>query len=98
DSVALNDAAAIVAPTGGGAFVGFAAEKFHPEVLLETGLPDRFSVHQAQAAEFAVTGLHVEALAVENGCRPRPDAPFVLETLGVVGLPQFLAGGSVHHV
>ena len=89
NGVAVNDARTVVATAAGGAFVGFAAEKFYAEIAFKARLPDGFAISQIQAAKFSGAGEDVSAIVIDDRCGARARAPFVLENRGVGNVPNF---------
>jgi hypothetical protein len=91
DRVAVHHGGAVVAAPGGGAFVGFAAEEFDAEILLETDAPNTLPVASVEAAKLALAGLHKNAIAIDERCAARAGAPFIPINVANRGAPDFRA-------
>ena len=98
DGVAIDDAGAVVAAPGGGAFAGFAAEEFDAEIFFEAEAPNDFSGGEIEAAEFAFAGLNVDAVAIYDRRAARTGGPFVAIDVADRRLPDFFAGRSIELV
>ena len=89
--IALHDTGTVVATARGGAGVGFGAEEFDAEMLVETGSPNHFAIGQTEAAKLAFAGLHIDALSIDQRRAPRSGAPFVFITVSERHVPDSLS-------
>ena len=98
DRIPVHQGRAVVAAPRGRAFVGFAAEEFDAEILLETDAPKHAAIGQIEAAKLAPAGLHKNQIAVDDRRAARARAPLVAVNGADARAPNFRARPGVHQM